>query len=246
MSNTLDVDSIPVPRPDTPIPADLTQRVMRLPRDKRGYPIPWFVSQGPDGKPDFINVRNGKRDEARRKQVCWVCGDRLGTFRAFVVGPTNTITRVSAEPPGHLECMTAAATICPFLVNPRMTRVPAHPDAVTPGEQDDRNPGVTVVYTTRKVGTKQLKRGFLFTLGPPESVVWWRERRPATLMEVCSSIAEVMPHLSARAEQEGTPAMQDLLQNLQKIMPFFPPADPETVAAAIASLEDGAGARLRS
>jgi hypothetical protein len=79
-----------VPMPD---------RVARLPR-ARGYPAPWFVAWV-EGKPEFRVVREGGVVEAARADRCWICGQRLGRYRAYAIGPMCAVNRTSSEPPSH-------------------------------------------------------------------------------------------------------------------------------------------------
>ena len=113
--------SVPIPR-----------RMQSLPVDpKRGVPVPWFVvwldeagepCAAGKGTPDFRVVRPNGIAVAHTHQLCWVCGERRGTFSAFVIGPMCAVNRISGEPPAHLECADFAGRACPFLVRPAMKR----------------------------------------------------------------------------------------------------------------------------
>jgi len=39
-----------------------------------------------------------------RHKRCWLCGQPLGKFMCFVVGPMCAINKTSAEPPSHRDC----------------------------------------------------------------------------------------------------------------------------------------------
>jgi len=99
----------------------LPPRIARLARDRRGFPVPWFVATI-DGEPDFRVVDTPKLAVAIRQHRCWVCGEQLGVHLAFPIGPTCVANRVTAEPPVHRECAEFSARACPFLTKPRMRR----------------------------------------------------------------------------------------------------------------------------
>ncbi len=81
----------------TDLPA-LPRQIRKLPKDARGYPVPWFVAWF-DGKPDFRVVARGKIDTAHLERRCWTCGEPLQKDMTFVIGPMCSINRVSTGPP---------------------------------------------------------------------------------------------------------------------------------------------------
>ncbi|WP_435215830.1 hypothetical protein [Streptomyces sp. bgisy034] len=188
-------------------------RVARLPRNRVGYPVPWFVGVV-DGEPDFRVVGPGKMDGAVTFRCCWICGGSLinrtlgpaATQYAYVVGPMCAVNRTSAEPPAHRACAIYAATACPFLTTPGMrrrdSRLPenaAEPDGV----MIRRNPGVALVWVTN---TWRMIPGYrLFHLADPAETLWFAEGRPATRDEVLDSIDSGLPLLQAEAEQDDDP-----------------------------------------
>src|SRR4051794_7295681 len=89
---------------------------------------------------------------AHNQKRCWVCGEPLGAFKTFVIGPMCAINRTSAEPPSHRECAEFSARTCPFLTKPRMRRnEKALPEERTClGFMIERNPGVTLLWITKK------------------------------------------------------------------------------------------------
>lgn len=117
----------------------------------RGYPVPWFVAWR-DGEPEFRCMDPEKLVLAIRCKRCWVCGGVLGKFMTFVVGPMCGINRTSAEPPCHRECAQWSARNCPFLSKPQMDRRENDlPENIVeaPGFAIRRNPGVTLLWTTK-------------------------------------------------------------------------------------------------
>src|SRR4029450_7445317 len=90
---------------------NIPDRVKRLPRDHRGFPIPWFVHVQ-SGTPDFRIIAPGKIDQAITLNLCWICGGTLPKRKAFVIGPMCSINRLSSEPCAHKSCAIFAAVAC--------------------------------------------------------------------------------------------------------------------------------------
>jgi hypothetical protein len=190
-----------------PLPA----RMRDLPVDARGYAVPWFVAwiDGPDGKiPEFRAMDGRKFVRAIRERLCWVCGNRLGSYLCFVIGPMCGINRISSEPPSHLECAQWSARNCPFLSKPQMVRREGGPGAdatlVAEGKANvagimiERNPGVTMLWICHSY--EVLPEGdnkYLLRVGEPERVEWYAHGRPATRAEVDESVATGLPLLEA-------------------------------------------------
>lgn len=193
----------------------LPDRVRNLPLDKRGYPVPWFVAWV-DGEPDFRVIGPGKLVEAVRDNRCWICGQQMGVFKCFVLGPMCAVTRTTSEPPNHRDCAIFAATACPFLVRPHMKRsVGELPEGTVDaaGVHLDRNPGATGIWITRTfrpfipfAGS----RGVLFKVGDPTEVLWYAKGREATHAEVEESISGGYPHLLKLAQTDGQDAIDQL------------------------------------
>lgn len=209
----------------------LPPRLARLPIDPRGYPVPWFVAwvPAPDGElaPDFRVVDGAKlRAAMAEPRRCFVCGDRLGRWMTFAIGPMCAINRTTAEPPAHRECAEWSARNCPFLSTPRMVRrdeqLPAgHVQAA--GEAILRNPGVTCLWTTRSYQPFPDRHGgFLIRIGEAEETSWWREGRPATRDEVEDSIATGLPILLDIARSEGPAAIDALNRLYERARQLFP------------------------
>jgi hypothetical protein len=211
----------------------LPPRIRDLPIDERGYPVPWFVGWI-DGKPDFRVIRPDGMAEAIRKHICWLCGQPLGRFLTFVIGPMCAITRTTAEPPSHRQCAEFAVLACPFLTNPNMVRSPrAKPEGADEpaGVHIPRNPGVSAVWTARNYKRFRVeadvagsKGGYLIEMGNPERVSWWREGRKATREEVEASIAGGFPTLEALAVEEGRGAVAALSLRVAAMRSLLPAA----------------------
>jgi hypothetical protein len=210
-------------RPELP---KLTDRIAALPVDERGYPVPFFVSWI-DGKPDF-RVADGKKwTRCMKEGLCWVCGQQLGVFKTFAIGPMCAVNRTTAEPPSHRECAEWSVRGCPFLSRPKMVRrvddgiktlASENPSSGIP---IDRNPGVTCLWTTktfRPFGDG--KGGVLIEIGPPESVTWWREGRAASRAEIMESISTGFPLLkNICGSQEEESALEQSVSRAMRLLP---------------------------
>lgn len=102
-------------------PALIPERIGRLPKDKRGYPIPWNVLRGEDGTPFFTINDNRKAWRAVLLQLCPICGGRLGRWKWFVGGPRSAFDPDGwyLDLPGHHDCMRFSLATCPYLAAPR-------------------------------------------------------------------------------------------------------------------------------
>lgn len=200
-------------RPELPRP--IPDRIARLPVS-RGYPVPWFVTwlkdgepcERGDGEPDFRVITSGTIHEAVTQKRCWVCGEKLGKYMSFVIGPMCAVNLNTAEPPSHTECADWSARACPFLTRPHMKRNEgkALPDGAgdASGIMLRRNPGVALVWTTTSYRIRSDGQGgVLFQIGKPRDTRWYCEGRPATRAEVQHSIDTGLPALEELAAAEG-------------------------------------------
>jgi len=218
----LDVDSMP-------------DRMKLLPIDARGYPVPWFVAWV-DGQPEFRAMDPAKWRQAVTEKRCWVCGGILGKWLTFVIGPMCAINRTTAEPPSHTNCATWSAKNCPFLSRPKMVR--REDDTINievcaanvAGEMIARNPGVTLLWTTRTYTVYRDQKGSpLIEIGDASAISWYREGRPATRAEVEESIVTGLPFLVEACEKEDTPrernrALVELTRRRVAVEALYPAA----------------------
>jgi len=202
----------------------LPQRMRSLPVDARGYPVPWFV-QFIDGQPDFRVADGEKLVRALRGSCCWVCGEPVGKFKTFVIGPMCAVNRTSSEPPCHTDCAVFSATACPFLRLPKAQRRDANiPAGVAdpPGEFLTRNPGVTLLWTTLSYTRMKVDGGVLFRLGDPTQVRWYAQARTATRAEILESIDSGMPTLREYADLDGGGAPAQLEKQYNEMLALLP------------------------
>ncbi len=202
---------------------DMPPQIACLPRDVRGFPVPWFVAWV-DGKPMFHAADSAKLSEAVRFRKCWVCGQKLGRFSAFVIGPMCSINRVSAEPPSHLECAEFSVKACPFLSKPKMGRMDEIKGGIVPGFMIKRNPGVACIWITPAFQIERDNGGMLFRLGEPSRTLWYAEGRPATRDEVMASIESGMPILQEAATNGGPEDEHQLKQMASAAVKYLPAA----------------------
>ena len=202
------------------MPAELRVR----PRDHRGFPVPWFVTRKDErGRWDFVTVDTQRMYQAIRQDLCWVTGEPLGRFRSFVIGPMCVINRVAGDPPVKRNVALYSATVCPFLVNPRMRRVGEHGEIMEGqrGRAVSRNPGLCAVFTVEKK-RQHFNRHSLFDLGEPSNVEWFKEGRPATRQEARAALDDGFAFLLDEAEKEGDNAVMHLLVMYELATRYLP------------------------
>jgi hypothetical protein len=214
-----------------------------LPVDpKRGHPVPYFVAWFKDkeecepgtGEPDYRVIATHQRDQCHQRQQCWLCGQKLGRYHAYVIGPMCAVNRTTSEPASHLDCAQYAVKVCPFLSNPATRMMPEakklelHHQLVAPaGVMLERNPGVSAIWVSAgQAKTFAAPGGYLFELIEPNSVSWWCKGRPATRAEIVNSINGGLPTLIDMANREtkyGAPqALQKFINRMEKLLPSGP------------------------
>ena len=196
-------------------------RMRGLPLSDEGYPIPYFVPFI-DGKADFRGMDGEKLGRCIRLKRCWLCGQPLGKFMVFVIGPMCTVNRNSAEPPSHRSCAEYAVLACPFLTQPRMRRNEKDmPEGSVSGIMIKRNPGVTALWVTSEY---KLRRGSgtLFAIGNPIEVKFYTEGRISTRAEILASIDSGMPILMQYARADGQEAVDELNEMYHTALTLLP------------------------
>ena len=204
---------------------ELPGRMRDLPVDDRGYPVPYFVAWL-DGKPEFRAMDPMKWICAVREHLCWVCGEKLGVYQTFVLGPMCGMTRTTSEPPCHLECARWSARNCPFLARPRMVRREGGmEEADVAGIALKRNPGVAMLWTTRSFEIFEDDAGKpLIRIHDPGSIEWWAEGGPATREEVARSVETGIPLLLEATGPEGPEEMAHLAARKAWLETTYPAA----------------------
>lgn len=97
----------------------LPPRVAALPRDDRGYPIPYIVLRDNDDKPIFTANDMSLVWKAVREGLCHVCGQPLDDLVWFVGGVGSAFLNGNvgryADGPMHHECLRFAVQYCPHI-----------------------------------------------------------------------------------------------------------------------------------
>lgn len=205
-------------------------RMAKLPTDHRGFPVPRFATWHA-GEPDFRVADTLFMVEAVNRGLCWVCGEALGVYRCYVIGPMCAVNRTTSEPPCHRDCAIYSVQRCPFLSRPRMRRnakdMPEHgPPA---GLGLGRNPGMAVVWIEKRKAqpyrveadaTRNITAGYLFQLGDPVEVQWWAYGKPATREEAIEALDRGAPAIRDVAIAEGAVDVFDRM--LAKARTYLP------------------------
>lgn len=179
----------------------LPDRIARLPRDRRGYPVPWNALRGVDDAPIFTVNDDRKGWRAFREQLCPICGERLGRWRWFVGGPLSAFDEHGwfLDQSAHHECVRFALQTCPYLAAPRyLGRIDVADPAKLPPEarilldetQIPERPEVLVAVSGEKIQVQV--RGPLIPYTRPSrpflGYEFWRHGRQITE-------EEAMPYL---------------------------------------------------
>jgi hypothetical protein len=223
-------ETVLTPRADIPVP----RRLATLPRDRRGYVVPFFVDWV-NGEPSFPLFDPAKWRRCVAQRLCWLCGQPLGRNLIFVIGPMCSINRITSEPPSHADCADYALKVCPFLINPAMRRVPdtkkappeAGPIAPPAGQHDDRNPGVMLFWATRTYSLVRTETGPLISIGDPFAHAWWTRGRIARPQEAADAFQAGATKLLRVAATEGEEAVVELAKLAGAARKLLP--DPELV-----------------
>jgi hypothetical protein len=203
---------------------EIPDRIRKLPV-LRGYPVPWFVQEFEHGY-DFRVVGGEKMLAAIHQKLCWICGEPLGSIWVFTIGPMCIINRITSEPPSHRECAVFAVKACPFLNQREIKRnekdLPENTQGAA-GIHIDRQPGVIALWFTNNYNLTPAPggTGFLFEIGDPSRVLWFRESREATRDEILESIESGFPELE-KEEQPNTMGMAYLHERKTGAMKYLP------------------------
>jgi hypothetical protein len=201
--------------------------MQRLEVDKRGYPVPWFVQWIMD-EPDFRVVSPRKFQMAVRFGYCWICGERLGARKTFVMGTLNILNRVTSEPACHIDCARFAAVACPFLAIPQAQYREPPQGATKLAEVTGRNPGVVALWTTKTFKMVPAGEGKkLIVVSEPVAVEWFAEGKHASRAQVRESLDEGL-HLVYRPIAQNPLKLQridDIIEfenSYHKALKFLP------------------------
>jgi hypothetical protein len=156
-----------------PIPRRLPSR----PRDPRGFAISWFSLILPDGSARISVNDSAKRSRALAHRLCWTCGQPLGRFVSFVLGPVQTLSRITTELPSHRECILLCAARLPISGQSATRAFGRAVLELLCGYRSPLpdNPGLHALWVTRTYQPEPTPRDArIIRIGEPESVTWRR------------------------------------------------------------------------
>jgi hypothetical protein len=102
-------------------------KMQSLPKDQRGYPVPYTVLRVPTGFPapadtDYkFAVNAGERNmDCALHKLCTICGGGLQDDTWLIGGPLSAFhpDGIFADLPVHRECGLYALKVCPYLAIP--------------------------------------------------------------------------------------------------------------------------------
>lgn len=99
--------------------------MQKLPRDPRGYPIPYIAMRDKDGRAHFTVTDENRRQEVIKKGLCGICGRKLLKRKALIGGPSAVFhpnAGAFLDPSMHLECARYALQVCPYIVVPNYNK----------------------------------------------------------------------------------------------------------------------------
>jgi hypothetical protein len=101
-------------------PVPLPKALRSLPKDRRGYPIPYIVMLDKEGKPHFTINDHRRVHTCFTQRKCSICGRRIADQFWFIGGPGSFFHPNGAfiDPPTHEECGRYALQTCPYLALP--------------------------------------------------------------------------------------------------------------------------------
>lgn len=170
MKAWLDLKTVPLPL-----------HMRALPRDERGYPVPYNVAVGIDGKPAFKVQDILKVSRCICQRRCALCGKPINSLVGFVGGPLSIANRLFADPGMHPDCARYALRVCPMLAAPRWNyarhtpAVPGHVPNIVDDNVSIERPeryglGLCDDYEMVTVQGQQYIHA-----APFEHVQWWKE-----------------------------------------------------------------------
>lgn len=198
---------------EVPIP----ERMQTLPKDARGYPIPFNVFRDDVGAPHFAINDHAKAMECITRRLCPICGGPHTRTAWMAGGPLSAFHPHGSyfDQPMHEECVKYAIVVCPYLAMPKyakridtktlnpehvsehrvfadLTQMPDRPDPFVLVETQ----GVEVQASKQHRATVHLR-----PVRPYLSVEFWSKGARISYAEACSltpSIAVLSPGTSLK------------------------------------------------
>jgi hypothetical protein len=159
-----------------------------LPRDWRGYPVPWIVQRDLTGRPFFV-INDVERVAAgARRKLCGICGTKLEREAWLVGGPGGAFHEHGAfiDGPMHKACATYALRVCPYIAGRYTKRIdaalakhgrwPAHMRWLEEASMIPEQPPFFALARTRRVSFNRDEGKFRFIPERPWlAVEFWRQ-----------------------------------------------------------------------
>lgn len=172
----------------------LPARMRKLPVSSHGEPVPFFC-RWVDGKPAMRAADPLKLAACHDRGLCVLCGEPLGQYKAFVLGPMSAVNRLSDAPPAHTECAKFAA----------MT-----------------SPDLALVWVTRRCSLVRTLGSDLFEIGEPEQTFWYIAGRNASRQEVMNWVQAGLPEMYEIARRQSETAVMELDTRVARAARVFP------------------------
>lgn len=206
-----------------------------------GYVVPYFVAwyvgkemvdeRTPGAKPDFRVTDMRRAVICRQRNMCWICGKQLGSFKWFAFGPSSAVGRISVEPPSHKDCAQYAVRVCPYMLTPGKEMRPVkdlRPSEFTYEDVELHHPGVIVLWATKTSTIQPVdpSRGIYYIVpGEPDVVEFWQAGRKATRAEIKAGIDLVFKN-NPQADRND----RDVAWRVEHLMRYAPPEEEEEAA----------------
>lgn len=163
---------------------ELPERIASLPRDSRGYPIPYIIFINDDGKPIFTINDIDKVQQAIAQNLCHICGQPLENLVWFTGGPGSALLNnqwgVYNDGPMHCDCMRFAMAVCPHLSH-KMTKAIGPAVAKSLNEKGISTfdtttiPGVPSIFVSVQTPKFLIARGQFYVPKPYLKVEYWKD-----------------------------------------------------------------------
>jgi len=102
----------------------MPERIARLKRDKRGYPITFVTALFEDGTADFSTLDEDRVGYVLAEKLCGVCAEEHEDIKCAIATPDEKERGIFRDPPMHFECANYALEACPFLASHDMSYIP--------------------------------------------------------------------------------------------------------------------------
>jgi hypothetical protein len=149
----------------------MPEAIAKLPRTANGYPQPFMTMDD-----DIRVISPLKQIRCAVDNLCGICGQKLGYWKAFVGGPVSITNRFSVDPPFHEECARYALQVCPYIVRPTAKRAKEYNVTVTDDpiqiliKPERFGMAITRSFNFGRVPARETL-GFSYT--KPVKITWW-------------------------------------------------------------------------